>query len=202
MARVLEIGERPYLEVWELQKELVAKRIANEVEDTIILCSHPAVYTVGRRKDALKNLLNIENTPVYEIERGGDVTWHGPGQWVAYPVVRMPDNDVLKHLRVLEEIMMVAARDACGLTLSRDPRNAGVWVNGHKVGSVGVASRQSVTWHGLALNVNPDLSWFRRINPCGMDAMLLSSLKQESKNPVDANRVYECLKEQILTYWS
>lgn len=194
MASLLEIGTRPYPEVWELQKELVAKRIANEIGDTVIVCAHPSVYTVGRRKDALKNLLNIENTPVYEVERGGDVTWHGPGQWVAYPIVRLPDNDVLKHLRRLEETMIVAARQSCGLELERDPRNAGVWVQGRKVGSVGVASRQGVTWHGLALNVNPDLSWFRRINPCGMDAMLLSSLQAESEAPVDPDQVYQALK--------
>jgi lipoyl(octanoyl) transferase len=189
LARIERLGRRDYAEVWALQRELVAQRVKDEVEDTILICEHVSVYTVGRRRDALKNLVNVENTPVYEIERGGDVTWHGPGQVVAYPVVRT--DDILKHLRRLEEVMICATRAVCGLELERDPRNAGVWHQGKKVGSVGVASRQGVSWHGLALNINPDLSWFWRINPCGLESSLLSSLEAESGRKINRDDVEE-----------
>ncbi len=178
MATVMSLGHIPYAQCWDLQKRMVEDRIADRIGDTVLVCTHEPVYTVGRRREALKNLVDIGDTPVYEIERGGDVTWHGPGQVVAYPILKLPDNDILKHLRRLEEAMIAVAA-TYGLALGRDPRNAGVWHEGRKVGSVGVAMRSGVCWHGLALNVCPDLSWFRRINPCGMQAELLSSMSVE-----------------------
>lgn len=183
MNTVMSLGHIPYKDCWDLQLRLVEDRVFDRIGDTVIVCSHEPVYTVGRRRDSRKNLLDIGDAPVFEIERGGDVTWHGPGQIVAYPIVKLPDSDVLKHLRRLEQAMIDACA-ALGLPAERDPRNAGIWHAGHKIGSVGVAMRQAVTWHGLALNVSPDLSWFRRINPCGMESTLLSSLEVELGRPV------------------
>lgn len=197
MNTVMSLGHIPYQECWDLQLRLVEDRIADRIGDTVVVCSHPPVYTVGRRRDSRKNLLDTGDAPIYEIERGGDVTWHGPGQIVAYPILKLPDSDVLKHLRRLEQAMI----DACaplGLAATRDPRNAGVWHQGRKIGSVGVAMRQSVTWHGLALNVNPDLSWFRRINPCGMEPTLLSSLSAELGRPLTPEDVQPAIIQAML----
>ena len=201
MAELIDLGMRPFLEVWKLQKELVQQRIDDQIGDVFVLCAHPPVYTVGRRREALKNLLDVGDTPIYEIERGGAVTWHGPGQVVLYPILRMPEGDVLKHLRWLEQWMIEVAAHF-GLSLERDARNAGVWHQGRKVGSVGVASRRGVSWHGLALNVNPDLSWFRRINPCGMNSELLSSMEVELGGPVEEEAVRRLFREKVALYGS
>lgn len=188
MANVMAVGRMAYGQVWELQKRLVEQRIAGEIGDTVVLCEHDPVYTLGRRRDAAQNLLNIGDTPVFEIERGGDVTWHGPGQVVAYPIVRLDPLDLHAHLRRLEDVMITACA-AFGLSATRDPRNSGVWVNGRKLGSVGVACRSQVTFHGLALNVNPDLSWFHRINPCGFSAEIMTSMEAEAGQPVALDAV-------------
>lgn len=182
MPELIRAGRLPYADAWELQKRLVAARIAEEIPDTIIVCEHDAVYTLGRRKESRNNLLDPGDTPVFEVERGGDVTWHGPGQVVAYPIVRLEPLDLHRHLRTLEQVMIDVLAEI-GVEAGRDPQNAGVWITqgnpgfARKVGSVGVACRQQVTWHGLALNVDPDLSGFQRVNPCGLDANLLSSLR-------------------------
>lgn len=120
------------------------------------------------------------DTPVVQVERGGDVTWHGPGQLVAYPIVRLPEGrqDIVLHLRSLEEAVIRTCADF-GLLATRDPRNAGAWVGGRKIASVGVSCSRWVTWHGLALNVSPDLGWFARINPCGLGAEVMTSMAQE-----------------------
>lgn len=195
----MSVGEIPYDHAWDLQKRLVDDRIADRIGDTVVVCSHPSVYTLGRRRDASQNLLDIGDTPVFEIERGGDVTWHGPGQVVAYPILKLPDQDILRHLRRLEQLMIDVAADF-GLALARDARNAGVWHEGRKIGSVGVASRRGVTWHGLALNVCPDLSWFRKINPCGMSSELLSSMEVELNQPVSVDAVRANLLARVVDW--
>lgn len=195
----MSVGEIPYDQAWDLQKRLVEDRIEDRIGDTVVVCSHPSVYTLGRRRDASQNLLDIGDTPVFEIERGGDVTWHGPGQVVAYPVLKLQDQDILRHLRRLEQLMIDVAADF-GLPLARDARNAGVWHDGRKIGSVGVASRRNVTWHGLALNVCPDLSWFRKINPCGMSSELLSSMEAELNHPVSVEAVRANLLARVVDW--
>lgn len=193
MADVRDLGRIPYENAWELQKQLVDQRIAGQLPDTVLICEHDPVYTLGRRREARQHLLDIGDTPVFEIERGGDVTFHGPGQVVAYPIVQMPEGDVLKHLRRLEELMIRVSADF-GLMLERDPRNAGVWHQGRKVGSVGIASRRGVSWHGLALNVSTDLSWFRRIHPCGLPSEWLSSMEAETGRSVPL----ETVKQRVI----
>ena len=178
MALVKRLGHAGYAEVLALQEQLLAERIAENLPDTVLLVEHDPVYTVGRRKDATANLLAVGDTPVIHVSRGGDVTWHGPGQVVAYPIVRLRDQDLHAHLRRLEEVMIaVCAR--FGLVATRDARNTGAWVDGRKIGSVGVACRSWVTWHGLALNVCPDMRYFARINPCGFSSDIMTSVAQE-----------------------
>ncbi len=178
MALVKRLGHAGYDEVLALQERMLAERIAEQIPDTVLLVEHAPVYTVGRRKDATANLLAVGDTPVIHVSRGGDVTWHGPGQVVAYPIVRLHDQDLHAHLRRLEDVMIaVCAR--FGLEAARDARNTGAWVSGRKIGSVGVACRSWVTWHGLALNVCPDMGYFARINPCGFTSDIMTSMAQE-----------------------
>lgn len=159
------------------QKELLAARIAGEVEDTLLVVEHAPVITLGRRRTSADNVLNAGDIPVVQAERGGDVTWHGPGQLVVYPIVALPPGrqDLHRHLSDLEEACIRTCADL-GLQAGRDPRNTGCWIDGRKVASVGIGCRRWVTWHGLALNIDPDLSAFERINPCGFDADVMTSL--------------------------
>ena len=149
-------------------------------------------YWACRTSGALAsaNVLAPGATPVVEVERGGDVTWHGPGQLVAYPILRLEGEarDLHAHLHRLEDLVV----DVCaafGIAGGRDARNTGVWVRpgtpaGQKICSIGIACRRWVTWHGLALNVDPDLSAFARINPCGFDAAVMTSMARELGRPV------------------
>jgi lipoyl(octanoyl) transferase len=167
-----------------LQRQLVEQRIRGEIPDTVLLLEHADVLTVGRAKGAGANIVAAGRVPVVEVERGGDVTWHGPGQLVAYPIVALEEDrrDLHRHLRALEDAV-IALLATLGLDGVRDVRNTGVWLaDAHgerrKVASVGIACRRWVTWHGLALNVNPDASAWERIRPCGFDPGTMTSLAQ------------------------
>jgi lipoate-protein ligase B len=174
--RVLDLGYRDYEETRALQLELVAERQAGAGMDTLILVEHPHVVTLGRRTTARTNVLSDE-MPVVEIERGGDATYHGPGQLVGYPIVRLEDEerDLHAFLRALEEGLIRACGDF-GLTAGRREGLTGVWLGDRKVASIGIAVRRWVTFHGFALNVATDLTRFGAINPCGLDASVMTSL--------------------------
>ncbi len=196
MAALMRLGRASYAEVLALQERLLAERIAGDIPDTVILVEHDPVYTVGRRRGAEANLLDVGDTPVVAVSRGGDVTWHGPGQVVAYPIVRMPDGDLHAHMRRLEAVM-VAACAAFGLQAGPDPRNTGTWIDGRKVGSVGIASRSQVAWHGMALNVDPDLRAFARVNPCGFPSAIMTSMAVEKGAPVPLHAVMDVVADQF-----
>lgn len=199
MARVLTPGRVPYAEAWALQKALVEQRIAGTIPDTVLVLEHDPVYTVGRRRDAAANLLAVGDVPVFEIERGGDVTWHGPGQVVVYPILALADQDLHAHLHRLEDLMI----DVCAgfeLPVGRDPRNTGAWFGGRKLGSIGIACRRWVTWHGLALNVDPDLSYFHRIHPCGFPAEIMTSMAVALGRPVDRGAVEAAFVERLAAW--
>ena len=162
---------------------MVARRQADEIVDTLILVEHPDVITLGRSAK-LTNVLDAGTIPVVPIERGGDVTFHGPGQLVAYPVflLRAHERDVHLYLRKLEEAVLGVLADfrLCGCRLDG---KTGVWISdqggSRKLASIGVAVRRWVTMHGVALNVNTDLSRFHTINPCGLDASIMTSMQRE-----------------------
>lgn len=183
MSRFVRLpGLTDYREVHALQERLVAQRIAGEIDDTILLLEHAPVFTVGRARDAAQNILDPGNAPVVTVERGGDVTWHGPGQLVAYPIVDLRNRreDLHLHLHSLEEAV-IDVLGANGLAAGRDERNTGVWLPSQdgaakKVCSIGIACRRWVTWHGLALNVAPDPTVWSRINPCGFEATVMTRL--------------------------
>jgi lipoyl(octanoyl) transferase len=182
--RVVDLGTRPYREVWARQLELVDERQRGDCLDTLLVVEHPHVFTLGRRRDAVANVVAPGDVEVVEIERGGDVTYHGPGQLVAYPIVALDgdERDLHAYLRRLEEAMIrTCAR--LGVVADREPGKTGVWVGANaarrKLGSIGIACRRWVTFHGLALNVTTDLAYFHRINPCGFDAAVMTSLAVE-----------------------
>jgi lipoyl(octanoyl) transferase len=183
MARFLHLsGLVPYTSAHVLQRELLEQRIRGEIEDTVLLLEHAETITVGRTRGAQSNVLTPDDVPVISVERGGDVTWHGPGQLVAYPIVQLTGRwaDLHRYLRALEQAVIELLVER-GLRAARDERNTGVWLPSEgglprKVCSVGVACRKWVTWHGLALNVTPDLARFQQIRPCGFEPDVMTRL--------------------------
>src|SRR5262249_28523988 len=157
---------------------------AGGAPDTLILVEHPHVITLGRARDARANLVAPGDVPVVEIERGGDVTYHGPGQLVAYPIVALGDGerDLHRFLRSLED-GIIGTLAALGVAAGRRAGATGVWVDGRKVASIGISCRRWVTFHGLALNVATDLGYFARINPCGFDAAVMTSVAELTGRP-------------------
>jgi lipoate-protein ligase B len=184
-ARVIDLGRREYGEVWKLQQELVAERQRGEIADTLVLVEHPDVITLGRRQSSQSNVVAPGDIPVFEIERGGDVTYHGPGQLVGYPIFALEgdERDLHAYLRNLEEALIGACGDL-GLAAGRKAGWTGVWIGERKVASIGIAVRRWVTMHGFALNVATDLSRFTAINPCGLDAAVMTSLSREAGREV------------------
>jgi lipoyl(octanoyl) transferase len=183
LTRWLQLGGQvPYAEAHRLQERIVAARAAGRLPDAVLLLEHAPVITLGRAAGSASSVLNAGDWPVLQVERGGDATWHGPGQLVAYPIKLLegPWCDLRRVLRALEEAVVGTLRPL-GLQGARDPRNTGVWLacpdgQQRKVASVGIACRRWVTWHGLALNVDPDPAAFLRIRPCGMDVGVMTRL--------------------------
>lgn len=182
---VIDLGVIDYAEAHARQLELVAQRQRGEVADTLLLCEHPHVITKGRSKASDANVLAPGEVPVIEVERGGDVTYHGPGQLVAYPIVLLRDDerDLHKYLRNLEAAVIETLAEF-ELVGDREPGKTGVWttdVHGarRKLCSLGIACRRWVCFHGLALNVNTELAEFARINPCGFEAAVMTSVAAE-----------------------
>jgi lipoyl(octanoyl) transferase len=178
-------GLVPYAEAWELQRELVRLRKSEESSDTLVLLEHPPVYTVGRAARDASNLgvgeeyLRSLGAEVFWSDRGGDATFHGPGQIVGYPILRLMDRDTHGYLRRLEEVVIRVLRDY-GLEGWRHPEYTGVWVGEKKIAAIGVKfSSGWITSHGFALNVSTDLSWFERITPCGIREFGVTSIERE-----------------------
>jgi lipoyl(octanoyl) transferase len=180
-----DLGAMPYRDAWARQLALVEARKTGAGADTLMLVEHPHVITLGRAQKAQANVLAAGDVEVIEVERGGDVTYHGPGQLVAYPVVLLGDGerDLHRFLRNLEEAV-IRVLAAVGLPAGREPGATGVWLDARaggrkKICSMGIACRRWVTFHGLALNVATDLAYFDRINPCGFDAAVMTSMAAE-----------------------
>jgi lipoate-protein ligase B len=182
-ARLIDLGRRDYAETLALQRGLVERRQADEVPDLLLLVEHQEVITVGRRLGARDNVLTDE-LPVVEIERGGDVTYHGPGQLVGYPILKLrpEERDLHAYLRALET-GLVAAVGTVGLNASRRDALTGVWIGERKLASIGIAVRRWVTLHGFALNVSTDLGRFAAIRPCGLDAAVMTSIAEATGRP-------------------
>ncbi len=198
-AQLLDLGTREYGEVWELQRELVGKRQREEIPDTLVLVEHPHVITLGRGTHK-ENVLAPGDTPLFEIERGGDVTYHGPGQLVGYPIflLRQPERDLHVYLRNLEEAL-IRAVGRFGIPGERKEGWTGVWTAGgvRKLASIGVAVKRWVTLHGFALNVSTDLGRFAAINPCGLEATTMGSMQSVLDRPVSFEEVKRAARDEL-----
>jgi lipoyl(octanoyl) transferase len=172
---VLRVGRMPYADAYEMQKGLLERRIAGEAGDTLMLTEHDPVVTVGR--GASRAAVAGVQVPVFEIERGGEATYHGPGQVVGYPVIELPEGrrDLHRYLRDLEEVVIRVLHEF-DVEGRRVEGRTGVWIGERKVCSIGVAVRRWVTWHGFALNVHTDLEGFRSFQPCGLDPEVMTRL--------------------------
>ncbi|OGS49371.1 MAG: lipoyl(octanoyl) transferase [Euryarchaeota archaeon RBG_16_68_13] len=184
---LLDLGRRPYLEVLDLQKALVDRRAEERIGDGLILVEHDHVATLGRRgtrADILDPALDV-----VETERGGEATYHGPGQLVGYPILKLPDRlDVKRLVTDLEEVLLRASEDL-GIDATRDGPERGVWVQGRKLASIGLAVHRKVSFHGFALNVTTDLAYFRKIRPCGHGGEIMTSMAEILGKPVDLEDV-------------
>jgi lipoate-protein ligase B len=176
----LDQGITPYADAWELQKALVGARQRGAIADGLILLEHEPVFTIGRSTKAEhllfpREMLARQGFGVFDIERGGSITYHGPGQLVGYPILdlRAYNEDIVTYMRSLEETVLRTLADFA-ISAERVRAFPGVWVGGEKIGAVGVAVRRKVTMHGFALNVDPDLSHFALINPCGLSKPVTS----------------------------
>ena len=200
-ARLLDLGTREYGEVWELQGALVAARQRDEIPDTLILVEHPHVITLGRATHRENLLGAAAGVPTFEIERGGDVTYHGPGQLVGYPIflLRESERDLHVYLRNLEEAL-IRTLERFDLPSGRKEGWTGVWsaAGDRKLASIGVAVKSRwVTLHGFALNVSTDLARFAAINPCGLDAVTMASMESLLGRPVPLAAVKDAVRDAI-----
>lgn len=180
VAKAYDWGMLSYADALERQRAWVAERQRGGREDALIVVEHPHVITLGRQPTSKDNVLSAGDVPVIEVERGGDATYHGPGQLVLYPILQLsPDEqDVHQLLRNLEE-GIINTLGAYGIVAGRNTGKTGVWIGERKIASIGVACQKWVTFHGLALNVTTDLEYFHRIHPCGFDANIMTSIAAE-----------------------
>ncbi|MEO8518215.1 MAG: lipoyl(octanoyl) transferase LipB [Dermatophilaceae bacterium] len=182
-----------YQTAWDRQREVHATVVSGEEPDTVLLLEHATVYTAGKRTEPHERPL--DGTPVIDVDRGGKITWHGPGQLVGYPIVRLPSPvDVVAHVRRLEAMMISVCADL-GVVAGRVEGRSGVWVSAdergpdRKIGAIGIRVSQSVTMHGFALNCDCDLSWAQVIVPCGIADAGVTSLSKELGRDVPVTEV-------------
>jgi len=182
-----------YQAAWDRQREVHAAVVSGEEPDTVLLLEHATVYTAGKRTEAHER--PMDGTAVIDVDRGGKITWHGPGQLVGYPIVRLPSPvDVVAHVRRLEAMMIAVCSDL-GVVAGRVEGRSGVWVSAdeagpdRKIGAIGIRVSQSVTMHGFALNCDCDLSWAQVIVPCGIADAGVTSLSKELGRDVRVTEV-------------
>ncbi|HYL80256.1 MAG TPA: lipoyl(octanoyl) transferase LipB, partial [Candidatus Acidoferrum sp.] len=193
--QVLDLGLQPYALTLQHQEELMAQRMAGRIPDTLILVEHPPVVTLGRAKLRKKlrlgpDALAARGIEFFEITRGGDVTYHAPGQLVGYPIfdLKQHGRDVLRFCRGVEAALIQTLGDF-GLKAGAIPGDAGVWVGEKKIASLGVSVRRWITFHGFALNVSTDLAGFQVIRPCGKDPEVMTSMAALLGRPVPMEEV-------------
>jgi lipoate-protein ligase B len=197
----LDLPSTEYRQAWHLQSHLVAARKNKTINNNVILLlEHPAVFTLGRRGglnhlSVPANLLEKAGIPVIQVERGGDITFHGLGQLVMYPIIdlQLARLTVIDYVENLEEVMIRTAAD-WGIKAVRNPINRGVWVDNNKLGSIGIAIRRGICFHGMALNVNISLKPFEWIHPCGLEDIGITSMERELSRKISMKIVREAVK--------
>jgi len=194
---VRQLGTIDYRDAWQLQRELADARVAGG-SDTLLLLEHPAVYTAGRRTEPQER--PVDGTPVVDTDRGGKITWHGPGQLVGYPIIGLAEPlDVVNYVRVLEEALIKVCGDL-GLETGRVDGRSGVWVAGRparKVAAIGVRVARSTTLHGFALNCDCDLASFTTIVPCGITDAGVTTLSAELGRRIPVNDVRAAVADAV-----
>jgi lipoyl(octanoyl) transferase len=193
----------PYAVALELQRDLHERRVRGEAPDTCLLLEHPAVYTAGKRTSPADRPVGDPGAPVIEVDRGGKITWHGPGQLVGYPIVALTEPvDVVAYVRATEDVMIATCADF-GVTAERVEGRSGAWVRGtggrpdRKVGAVGIRVARGVTMHGIAINANCDLSWFDRVVPCGISDARVTSLSAETGRDITVTAVADAAERHL-----
>jgi len=197
--KVTELGVVDYLSAWKLQKQIHQDVVNLQTENTLLLLEHPSVYTAGRRTEILDRPL--DETPVIDVDRGGKITWHGPGQLVGYPIVKLKNStDVVGFVRELETALISVCAEF-GIKADRYCERSGVWVrddkSDRKIAAIGLRVAKGVTMHGFALNVNPDLSAYEKIIPCGISGAKVTSLSAELGIKITINEVLPVIKKHI-----
>ena len=195
----IDLGRTPYKETWKLQKQLVSLRFQSRIPDCLLLTEHEPVITMGRASSESNLLCSKEDLRkkgigLFEVERGGDITFHGPGQLVAYPIIDLNarERDLHRYLRYLENIVSSTLSDL-GLDAGIKQGLTGVWVNDHKLAAIGVAVSRWITYHGVALNVNTDLDYFELIKPCGITKYPVGSISSMLGKEIDLQEVADLL---------
>lgn len=199
LVKVQELGVVDYLSAWEMQKQIAEEVLTGKIESTLLLLQHPSVYTAGRRTQLSDRPL--DNTPVIDVDRGGKITWHGVGQLVGYPIIKLKNStDVVGFVRELENALIQVCEEF-GITAQRYCERSGVWVrdekSDRKIAAIGLRVAKGVSTHGFALNVNPDLSAYSKIIPCGIPDAKVTSLSAELGKQITIEQVMPVLQKYI-----
>lgn len=207
---VRDLGRRPFQETWEIQKTFHRRRRKEEIPDTLLFVEHDPVYTLGKNANeqhviASDQFLDQKNIEVVQIDRGGDVTYHGPGQIVGYPIFHLKDHrkSISWYMRTLEQVFIDYLKNL-GHTAGRKEGKPGVWIEDEKILAVGVRIARWVTMHGFALNVGPDLEHFQGIIPCGISEFGVTSLEQlrdQSISPDQFDRIRSDIVEFFVEHF-
>ena len=199
--RVIRAGLVPYEDAWQRQRELHAEVVAGSEPDSVLLLEHPSVYTAGRCTEPWER--PFDGTPVIDVDRGGKITWHGPGQLVGYPIVHLPDPvDVVAYVRRMEAVLIGVCREF-GVDAGRIDGRSGAWIAAddrgpdRKIAAIGIRVAQGVTLHGFALNADPDLTWSDRIVPCGISDAAVTSLSKELGRAVSVDEVLPVVEHHL-----
>ena len=195
---IRDLGLKDYAEVWSLQRKLVFERAEEKIPDTVLLCQHHSVYTIGRSsKQAIPKSLPY---PVHKIERGGDLTWHGQGQLVGYPIFHLPGLGLKprSYLAALEAVLIEAIAPF-GVRATTVKGFTGLWVGRKKLASIGIAVRSGVAYHGFALNMNNSLAAFKRIHPCKLESEVMTTMAVVSGGSMDEAAVTKAVAQAMST---
>ena len=199
LVKVQELGVVDYLSAWQMQKQIAEEVLTGKIESTLLLLQHPSVYTAGRRTQLSDRPL--DNTPVIDVDRGGKITWHGVGQLVGYPIIKLKNSaDVVGFVRELENALIQVCEEF-GITAQRYCERSGVWVRDEKgdrkIAAIGLRVAKGVSTHGFALNVNPDLSAYLKIIPCGIPDAKVTSISAELGEQITIEQVMPVLQKYI-----
>jgi lipoyl(octanoyl) transferase len=198
--QIQDLGLIDYQSAWQLQKQIQQDVIESRLKNTLLLLEHPSVYTAGRRTE-LKDR-PIDDTPVIDVDRGGKITWHGPGQIVGYPILRLKNaTDVVGFVRELESVLIEVC-EYFGINAERYCERSGVWIRDssgdRKIAAIGLRVAKGVTMHGFALNVNPKLSAYEKIIPCGIAGAQVTSFEKELGRTIQISEVKPVLQHFLL----